>query len=116
MTFEGAVLKEQGVSFAIIVVKEHVLNSSSECNNARSSFQTIFPRMPIILSTQNKILNFATEVQKRNQILFTDGKALSAKEINSTIYNCFDGSKQPWYSKVSRKNRYCKLLSKRTSI
>ena len=53
MTFEGAVLKEQGVSFAIIVVKEHVLNSSSECNNARSSFQTIFPRMPIVLMAQN---------------------------------------------------------------
>ncbi len=46
------------------------------------------------LSTQNNILNFATEVQDRNQILFTDGKALSAKEINSTIYNCFDGSKK----------------------
>ena len=53
MTFEGAVLKEQGVSFAIVVVKEHVLNSSSECNNARSGFQTIFPRMPIVLMAQN---------------------------------------------------------------
>lgn len=53
MTFEGAVLKEQGVSFAIVVVKEHVLNSSSECNNARSDFQTIFPRMPIVLMAQN---------------------------------------------------------------
>jgi len=53
MTFEGAVLKEQGVSFAIVVVKEYVLNSSSECNNARSGFQTIFPRMPIILMAQN---------------------------------------------------------------
>ena len=53
MTFEGAVLKEQGVSFAIVVVKEHVLNNSSECNNARSDFQTIFPRMPIVLMAQN---------------------------------------------------------------
>ena len=53
MTFEGAVLKEQGVSFAIVVVKEHVLNNSSECNNARIGFQTIFTRMPIILMAQN---------------------------------------------------------------
>ena len=53
MTFEGAVLKEQGVSFAIVVVKEHVLNSSSECNNARSGFQTIFPRMPIVLMSMS---------------------------------------------------------------
>lgn len=53
MTFEGAVIKEQGVSFAIVVVKEHVLNSSSECNNARSGFQTIFPGMPVVLMAQN---------------------------------------------------------------
>lgn len=46
------------------------------------------------LSTQNKILNFASEVQNRGQILFTDGKALSAQEINSTIFSHFDGSKR----------------------
>ena len=53
MTFEGAVIKEQDVSFAIVVVKEHVLNSSSECNNVRKGFQTIFPGMPIVLMAQN---------------------------------------------------------------
>lgn len=53
MTFEGAVIKEQGVTFAIVVVKEHVLNSSSECNNVRSDFQSVFSGMPIILMAQN---------------------------------------------------------------
>ncbi|GAE66758.1 hypothetical protein H3Z85_18020 [Chryseobacterium indologenes] len=53
MTFEGAVIKEQGVTFAIVVVKEHVLDSSTECNSTRGGFQSIFPGLPVILMAQN---------------------------------------------------------------
>jgi len=35
MQFEGAVIKEQGVTFAIVIVKPHVLNSSSQAQSAR---------------------------------------------------------------------------------
>lgn len=52
MQFEGAVVKEQGISFAIVVVKPYVLNSSMECDSARQSFRNIFPGVPIILMAQ----------------------------------------------------------------
>ncbi|MFC0183537.1 hypothetical protein SAMN04515674_11688 [Pseudarcicella hirudinis] len=52
MQFEGAVVKEQGVTFAIVVVKPYVLNSSMECDDARQGFRSIFPGMPIILMAQ----------------------------------------------------------------
>jgi hypothetical protein len=53
MQFEGAVIKEQGITFAIVVVKSHVLDNSTESDNARRSFSPIFPGMPIILMAQN---------------------------------------------------------------
>lgn len=53
MQFDGALLKEQGVTFAIVVVKPHVLNSTMECDSARRSFSPVFPGVPIILMAQN---------------------------------------------------------------
>ncbi len=53
MQFEGALLKEQGVTFAIVVVKPHVLNRTMECDNARRSSTPVFPGVPIILMAQN---------------------------------------------------------------
>lgn len=53
MHFEGALIKEQGVTFAIVIVKSHVLNSSGGAQSARSSFSGIFPGVPIILMAQD---------------------------------------------------------------
>lgn len=53
MQFDGVLLKEQGVTFAIVIVKPHVLNSSMECENARRSFTPVFPGVPIILMAQD---------------------------------------------------------------
>lgn len=53
MQFEGAVVKEQGITFAIVVVKPHVLQNPSTREEARSSFSYHFPNMPIILMAQN---------------------------------------------------------------
>lgn len=53
MKFNGAVIKEQGVTFAIVVVKPYVLNNTSECEKTRRSFSQVFPGMPIILMAQN---------------------------------------------------------------
>jgi len=53
MQFEGAVIKEQGVTFAIVIVKPSVLNNSIEYDNARSFFSPIFPGIPIILMAQS---------------------------------------------------------------
>jgi len=53
MQFDGAVVREQGVTFAIVVVKSHVLNSSQSVDDARTGFSRQFPGMPIILMVQN---------------------------------------------------------------
>jgi hypothetical protein len=53
MTIEGAVIKEQGVTFAVVIVKEHVLNSPSEADRAIQAFQPIFPGLPVILMAQD---------------------------------------------------------------
>lgn len=54
MHFDGALLKEQGVPFAIVVVKPHVLNSSCEIQCARTDFSRHFPSVPIILMAQDQ--------------------------------------------------------------
>ena len=53
MKFQGALIKEQGQTFAICVVNQHVLQSSLEISNARDSFAYCFPGVPIILMAQN---------------------------------------------------------------
>lgn len=52
MKFTGTVIKEQGVTFAIVTVKPSVLHSSSK-EKIRSSFMTYFGNIPIILMAQN---------------------------------------------------------------
>ena len=53
MTFEGALIKEQGVSFAIVIVKQHVINGKHSANQAVLSFQPIFPGVPVVLMAQD---------------------------------------------------------------
>ena len=75
---QGAVIKEQGVTFAITVVKRHILNSQSQSQQTAQSFQSLFPGMPIVLMAQDSsgtptywgrkdIVNFLSSVHP-NQI------------------------------------------------
>lgn len=50
---QGAVIKEQGVTFAITVVKRQIFNSQTQCQQAARSFQSLFPGMPIVLMGQD---------------------------------------------------------------
>jgi len=50
---EGAVIKEQGVTFAIVVVKKSILNSQTQRQQAAHSFQPLFPGLPIVLMAQD---------------------------------------------------------------
>lgn len=52
MKFDGALVREQGVTFAIVVVKPHVLNSS-EKESIRHQFASYFNFVPTILMAQN---------------------------------------------------------------
>lgn len=53
MQFDGALIKEQNVTFAIVIVKPNVLNNTSEYSRARQSFSNVFPGLPIILMAQD---------------------------------------------------------------
>ena len=55
MQIDGAILKEQGVTFAIVVVEPHVIQSQSRANDMRQSISTIadFQELPIILASQD---------------------------------------------------------------
>lgn len=51
MQFDGAKIKEQGVTFGIVVVKPYVLRSPSK-EQIRASFIPFFGNIPIILMAQ----------------------------------------------------------------
>jgi hypothetical protein len=53
MTFQGAVIKEQGVTFAVVIVKSHVLNSRTEADKIVAAFQVVFPGIPVLLMAQD---------------------------------------------------------------
>ncbi|MGM9600577.1 MAG: hypothetical protein ACI3W5_03180 [Faecousia sp.] len=53
MKFQGALVKEQGVTFGIVVVKPHVLHSQDEMESMRMLGVRAFGAVPIILMAQN---------------------------------------------------------------
>ncbi len=52
MSFDGALIKEQGVTFAIVVVKPFVLSSANK-ESTRKIFSQYFGNVPVILMAQN---------------------------------------------------------------
>lgn len=53
MRFQGAVIREQGQTFAIVIVRKHVIDNRHEANGAIGSFQTVFPGLPVVLMAQD---------------------------------------------------------------
>lgn len=53
MQFEGAVIKEQGITFAVVVVKATVLNSTQRAKEAIRAFGPAFPGLPVVLMAQD---------------------------------------------------------------
>jgi hypothetical protein len=53
MKIHAAVVKEQGVTFAVVVVKNHVLYNDSDANQAIVNFSSVFPGMPVVLMAQD---------------------------------------------------------------
>lgn len=53
MSFDGAVIREQGVTFALVVVKSHVAQNRFEAVKAISAIQPHFPGMPVVLVGQD---------------------------------------------------------------
>lgn len=53
MRFEGAVIKEQGVTFAVAIVRSSVLQSPGERANAQAAFAQVFDGLPVVLMAQD---------------------------------------------------------------
>ena len=53
MTFQGALIKEQNVTFGIVIVKPRVLDNPSEAATMRAFGVRAFGPVPIILMAQN---------------------------------------------------------------
>lgn len=53
MQFDGALITEQGITFAIIVVRPYILSSPQESAKARTAFGRYFPGVPIVLMAQD---------------------------------------------------------------
>ncbi len=53
MQVEAAVIREQGITFAVVVVKNHLLDNRSEAEDAQIGFASLFPGMPIVLMGQD---------------------------------------------------------------
>ncbi len=53
MQIQAAVIKEQGVTFAVVIVKKHVLDSIQQSQQAVQEFSFVFPGMPIVLMAQD---------------------------------------------------------------
>ncbi|MFA1822994.1 hypothetical protein ACDX78_23075 [Virgibacillus oceani] len=71
-----ALVKEQGVTFAVVVVKSRILNNPNLRDESLQSFQKYFPGVPLILMAQdtrgkpkyygrNDIVNFLSKVNYR---------------------------------------------------
>lgn len=52
MRVQGAVIREQGQTFAVVVVKPHIIQNPSEAAEAISSFTPVF-RVPVVLMAQD---------------------------------------------------------------
>lgn len=53
MRFQGAVIREQGLTFAVVVVKKQVVDFRDQANQALGTFQSAVPGMPIVLMAQD---------------------------------------------------------------
>lgn len=53
MKIHGAVVRDQGVTFAVLVVKPHIVTSSQLSKEFTKFSTAYFPNMPIVLMNQN---------------------------------------------------------------
>ncbi len=53
MSFDAALVREQGVTFAVVVVNNHAVSSDSERRKAMGAFGRQFPGIPIVLMAQD---------------------------------------------------------------
>lgn len=53
MQFDGAIIREQNITFAVVIVKKHVVDNRMEADRAMRAFAPAFPHLPIVLMAQD---------------------------------------------------------------
>jgi len=53
MRLQGAVIKEQGVTFAVVIVKRHVIDNTIDANQMIAALRPFFPGLPVVLMAQD---------------------------------------------------------------
>jgi hypothetical protein len=53
MTFQGAVIKEQNVTFAVVILKESAARQQGEREKAYLAFKPYFPGIPLVFMAQD---------------------------------------------------------------
>ena len=59
MRIIGSVVQEQGVTFAIVLVKDWATQTPAESAKTRAGFQVYFPGLPLILASHDSQGRFA---------------------------------------------------------
>jgi hypothetical protein len=77
MQFEGAVIREQNVIFAVVIVKKHVVDNRVQADGAIRAFSPAFPGMPVVLMAQDS-RGRATYYGRRDISQFLAGVPLNA--------------------------------------
>ena len=53
MKFQGALIKEQGVTFAVVIVKKRIIDNRAEASKASKALAPAFPGVPVVLMAQD---------------------------------------------------------------
>ncbi len=64
MKLQGAVVKEQGATFAIVIVKQSSTQTTSAASDSRDAFQRYFPGLPLVLASQDSQGRFTYQGRK----------------------------------------------------
>jgi hypothetical protein len=51
-TFHGALISEQGVTFAVVIVKEEIIKSRNQSLEMMRAFRPFFFKLPVVLMAQ----------------------------------------------------------------
>lgn len=76
MTFDGAVIREQGVTFGIVVVKPHVLGNAHHREGMVAQATRVFGGIPTVLMAQQQ--GRARYYGRRDIVRFMAGVPVSA--------------------------------------
>lgn len=53
MRFQGAVIREQGQTFAVVIVKQEIISHRGEADRTMRGLSSVFPGLPIVLMAQD---------------------------------------------------------------